>query len=237
MRNIKYIVTPQFRQLRKLSNIHFYGQDHAWFSFIGKNKPFTLLEDGLDNYVRAPSTGIKRKLLSYFGTPYLEMGRSDNVYQIQLTGIFPIPEDIKNKVNIVDIKSQWEGLGQEAKNFISHLFMNKVQLSKIANLQCKDSALIITQPLDQDGIISVEQKINYYLDAVSRVEGVKEVWFKRHPRDDTNYDALGWKELGFTDCPIELLSQLGLEFKYVITYNSTAIYRFPKEKRITAVLK
>lgn len=230
-RNLRLMFSLTVYQLRKTKNIHFYGQDHAWYSFIGRNKPFTLLEDGLDNYVRAPSTGIKRKLLSYFGIPYLEMGRSLNISDIQLTGILPIPEDIKDKVTILDIKKIWEKLDQKEKDFISHLYIAKEQLCQITNLQCENAALILTQPLNQDGIISEDDKTNSYYKAVMSC-GLTEVYVKKHPRDTTSYSKYGWLDLGFSNTPIELLLLMGLNFKKVITYNSTAIYRFPASNRV-----
>ncbi|MBY6198493.1 glycosyltransferase family 52 [Vibrio hangzhouensis] len=232
LRNVKIILSKDFRQLRKNRDIVFFGQDHAWFSFLGKGRKFILLEDGYDNYAKKPNKGMKRFLLSYLGFPYLEFGRSSNIEKIYLSNILPTPEDISHKVVSVNIDNSWKALSPINKTKLFALFApNKVHLLTNA-LNYFDSVLILTQPLNQDGLLSENNKIKYYLEATSHLDGVKDIWFKRHPRDTTDYSSLGWKDFGFSTCPIELLIAMGLQFKKVITYNSTAIYRFPVESRI-----
>ncbi|MDW6018299.1 glycosyltransferase family 52 [Vibrio plantisponsor] len=231
LRNIKYILSPKFIKLRSENNIYFYGQDHAWFSFLGRNKPFILLEDGLDNYIRHPSVGIKRKLLSYLGFPYKEMGRAENIKKIILTGILPIPNEIQYKTEIIALRDKWEQLDDKNKNFIINLFISPKEKDLIHSLSHRQSALILTQPLNQDQIISETKKLELYNNSIQSLH-ISEVYVKKHPRDTSNYSKYGWKELGFNETPIELLILLGLDFKKVITYNSTAIFRFTEENRI-----
>lgn len=233
LRNVKYMLSPKIRRLRKVKNIHFYGQDHAWYSFIGKEKPFTLLEDGLDNYVRAPSTGIKRKLLSYLGTPYLDMGHSHNITDIQLTGILPIPTTLTDKITIVDIDKKWKKLNNNRKDFISNLFISKEEVNKLLNLNIENSTLIITQPLNQDGILNEKEKIESYKE-LAQSSKYRNVFIKRHPRDDTDYSMLNWIELQPNICPIEIFQLLGLNFNTIVTYNSTAALKFKKSKILRA---
>ena len=159
------------------------------------------------------------------------MGRRENIDKIILTGILPIPNEIKSKTEIVSLNEKWGRLDDEVKKYIASIFISPKDTALITSLKKEEAVLIITQPLNQDGIISETRKFELYNNSLEPLN-INEVYVKKHPRDTSNYSSFGWKEIGFDDTPIELLILLGLDFKKVITYNSTAIFRFTEEKRI-----
>ncbi|WP_157833297.1 glycosyltransferase family 52 [Selenomonas ruminantium] len=80
-----------------------YGQDHIDIATIIwdeklKDIPFILLEDGTGNYVTRNSLGENRRHC---------MGHNNRVDSIFLTGIWRIPNDLKRKVQIIDIRYLW----------------------------------------------------------------------------------------------------------------------------------
>lgn len=224
IRNISVMLCPSLIKLRCEKDIQYYGQDHAWFSFIGRNKPFVLLEDGIDNYVKKPSMGLKRKMFSYLGISYKEFGRGANVMEIKLSGLSSIPQDIAEKVSLVDIQKQWQCLGGQEKENIISLF---IRGNKVSAIEKEVSVLLITQPLNQDGLMTEKEKLELYLSALKGING--DILVKRHPRDDTDYSRYNLETICFDDAPLQLLTLLGLHFDVAVTYNSSSIYSLSKD--------
>lgn len=182
----------------------------------------------MDNYFKTPSSGLKRKIFSFFGFPYHEFGRSKNTTEIVLTGLKELPKDIIYKTKIIVLDDVWQKLTKKEKIKVKSLFF--ADKYSLKDLKQSNSVLILTQPLNQDRILSEADKINHYLEHISPGDIV---FYKRHPRDTTDYTNLGWQELKYRDVPIELLLLCGLNFDKVITYNSTAICRFHNTEKVT----
>lgn len=68
-----------------------------------KRNKFILLEDGTQNYEKSTyKRSLKNRL---FSIPVF--GVYKNVEKIYLTGLAPIPEEIKDKVEIINLKELW----------------------------------------------------------------------------------------------------------------------------------
>lgn len=210
----------------------FWGQDNLLItSPLLKDRQIILPEDGLLNYTFKPARRkfrLLRKLL--FGNLLSEnpLGYSKNVSKIYLTGIKPIPEAIKDKVEIVRFGEIWKHLEADYKEYICSVF--NICTSDIEFFVGKDN-ILFTQPLSEDAILPEDEKVRIYKKIIDEIPG--KVVIKTHPREKTNYYVL------FPECdvfsapiPLELLSLVGVQFNNVYTLFSSAVFNLPYKANI-----
>lgn len=227
-------------------------QDHIKESqFILNNvkKKIYLLEDGTSNYnekLLAKQLKIKkksskepiiiklkiwiyRKFINKLNLYYSEYGTSYKISKIYLTGILPIPDIIKDKVEIINIEKLWDDLKNERKEEILNIFnvsLEEVEILKKEN----EKVLLLTQPLSEDGIIEEKEKIELYKQIILERK-IKKIYIKPHPREKTNYIEV-FKNIGVevkilsNKFPAEIFMLLDMKFKKVITIFSTAALNF-----------
>ena len=240
------------RQLNDKKVKEIFIQDHIKESqFILNNvkKKIYLLEDGTSNYnekLLAEQLKVKRnkskepiliklkiwiyrKFINKLNSYYSEYGTSQKINKIYLTGILPIPDVIKEKVEIVNIEKLWEELDERKKKEILNIL--NVNLEEVELLRKeKEKILLITQPLSEDGIINEEEKIDLYKEILLERK-IKKVFIKPHPREKTNYIEV-FKNIGIevkvlpNEFPAEIFMLLDMNFKKVITIFSTAVLNF-----------
>lgn len=230
------------KNLNKIGKI--YLQGHILYSqfFLNNFKgEIFLLEDGAMNYnykileeeykrkikkLRI-NNFIKKVIIEKRRKDYKRFGLSDKIKKIYLTGILPIPNLIKDKVEIININEIWSNLSQEAKKEILEVF--NVDIEKFQTFDEEDKkVLLLTQPLSEDEIITEEEKIKIYREIIEKQNGRK-IYIKAHPREKTNYGDI-FKELNIkiieNGFPIELLLLLNINFSKVITLFSTGALNF-----------
>lgn len=218
-----------------LINKIMYMQDNMSYSqfFLNHMKNCYLLEDGFSNYKvtafkKKTKKGIKKirdKFLKRYKHEYQTFGLSERIKKIYLTGIMEIPEVIKNKVEIINLREKWDKLQNNEKEEILNIF--DLKLEEFYNLEkYSDKVLIITQPLSEDGIISEEEKISIYKEIIDKYP-VKDIIIKSHPREKTDYKKI-YSDIETINrrFPLELLMLLGIYFKTVVTVFSTAALNF-----------
>ena len=236
---IKYFFFKNLYLFLKKNNLfdkEIYLQDHLVFSnfFLNNIKKCYLLEDGLLNYNeilldKENEKIIKSNIFFNLKKRYIEkvrkknkcFGLSESIQKIYLTGILPIPELIKNKVEIINIEEKWNNLEKKNKEEILSYF--NISLENIKNLESmKNKVLLITQPLSEDKIISEEEKIKIYKEKLEKYK-FENVVIKPHPREKTDYKKI-FNEVNVLEknFPIEILSLLGINFYEVVTLFSTA---------------
>lgn len=237
--------------LKKLNGIEeFYLQDHIPYSqfFLNNfNGNIFLLEDGVMSYSENILKNeferkekkvklnhyIKRIIIEKRKKDYKRFGLSDKIKKIYLTGILPIPNLIKDKVEIININEIWSNLSQEAKKEILEVF--NVDIGKFQTFDEEDKKiLLLTQPLSEDGVITEEEKIKIYKEIIRKYDGRK-IYIKAHPREKTNYGDI-FKELNIkiieNGFPIELLLLLDIKFDKVITLFSTGALSFREKAEV-----
>lgn len=234
-KNIKNIL-----EVNNFFNKKIYLQDHleSSFYFLDKIEECFLIEDGLKNYDEVNLLKInnmnekikyneifKEKILKGINKKYKILGLSEKIKKIYLTGITEIPELIKDKVEIINLKEKWEKLSFEEKEEILRIFdLKNSDLIKWQKLE--NRILLITQPLSEDGIISEKEKIEIYKEIVEKNK-LENIMIKSHPREKTNYKNIFPNiELIEGKFPLEILMLLGINFKEVITIFSTAALNF-----------
>lgn len=188
-----------------------------------------LIEDGMLNYkLPKDRNDIKKKIIDFLllrPINYKPFGYSKNIKKIYLTGLAPIPEEIKAKVEIINLKELWNKKTKEEKEEILDIFnFNENIINTIKNKK----NILFTQPLSEDGFISEEEKVNLYKRIISNYKK-EELVIKTHPREKTNYkEYFPNVEILNQSFPAELLDLLDINFEKVITIFSTAALNFSK---------
>lgn len=226
-----------FERMNLKSAQRFGFDDGSWTEYIvHTTNSFNLIEDGLINYTiiekllnKYNKSKLRRILLR---TPFMHIpyGLSDHVSNVYLTGISAIPQEIKKKVCIVNMKEMWDSCSERHQQEILNVFA--IDSHKLVTQN--RSVLIITQPLSEDGIMSEVDKIGIYKKVIEYY-GDSNVLIKPHPREKTNYakifpNIMVW-EASF---PIELIvyNDKNWGIKTVVTVYSTAVYSFDSCERV-----
>lgn len=237
--------------LTKLNEIdEMYLQDHVSYGqfFLNNfNGKINLLEDGVMNYNEKllqneytrklrnfrVNNYLKKVIIEKRRTDYRKFGLSEKIEKIYLTGILPIPELIRNKVEIINIKKLWRDLSQKHKEEILEVFnlnLDKLQQYNIIS----GKKLLLTQPLSEDKIITEQEKIDIYREILLKENG-KNIYIKAHPREKTNYKEV-FKEFNINiienSFPIEICLLLDIEFEKVITLFSTGALSFKGKSEV-----
>lgn len=164
-----------------------YGQDHidvaqvAWHDEL-RNVPFILLEDGFSNYWKKSKLG---RFPEHMGTDEYCMGHNNRVRDIYLTGIWKIPNDLKRKVKLFDLRSLWESKSDEEKQFfLSLYYMDQELLEKIS----QKTVCYLGGPFSNFGMIPLEKEINAYRKIISNYNP-SDMYIKAHPTGfNINYE-------------------------------------------------
>ncbi|WP_293960264.1 glycosyltransferase family 52, partial [uncultured Fusobacterium sp.] len=221
--------------------------DFTQYFFNNFDSIFISIEDGTLNYNSQVlneklekanrkvsfSKKIKRNFVFGIKKIYPPLGVSEKVEKIILTGILPIPEVIKSKVEIINIEKIWTNLSKEKQKEILAIFNMKIEELEILKNN-SNKILLLTQPLSEDGIVSEEEKIKMYENILIE-KNIKEIYIKLHPRERTDY-VKNFKNIKVNiikkDFPAEILFLLNINFNKVITLFSTAALNFKGKSEI-----
>lgn len=227
------IITIFFTKVMFRNNVLIYGQDHL---LIGNKlllfKNFYLVEDGNMSYSTIlvdyfnKRQGIKKVIDTIFQRKKM-LGRDSAVKKIYLTGLAPIPEGIKNKVEIVNLKELWDKKSDDEKEEILNIFgFDKNIVNSIKNRK----HILYTQPLSEDEVLLENEKIELYSKILKKYDK-NCIVLKKHPREKTDYKKI-FPDIEVMDqvFPAELLTLLDIHFKKAITIFSTAALTDSKVK-------
>ncbi|MEG1475445.1 MAG: glycosyltransferase family 52 [Longicatena sp.] len=201
----------------------FYGQDHLFFSrpFL---KDFTLIEDGVANYLVTKRKWYTRAILgkNIFGT-------SPKVKSIYLSGMLDsVPKNIQRKIIYFDLKAAWDILAKEGKENINDLFLYNNKKIHAPHVDI----MLLTQPLSEDGVITEDRKIHIYAEIIASLKG-KNIVLRKHPRERTDYKRIFPSIIiNESKCPIELAVLNFSSIDTVITLYSGGIFSIPCNKKI-----
>lgn len=213
-----YIFTKIKKNIKFNSKIKVYGADHInGADFFLKRNSFYLIEDGNVNYSTKISTRSLKNII--FSIP--KYGKYKNVKKIYLTGLAPIPKEIENKVEIINLQELWNKKTLDEQIEILEIFdFNEKIIQDIK----KREIIIFTQPLSEDGIVSKQEKIELYSKIILKYPKEKIV-LKLHPRETTNYKEIFKGILVLEQSfPAEIFELLNIEFERAVTLFSTAAF-------------
>ncbi|MDO6743445.1 glycosyltransferase family 52 [Tenacibaculum soleae] len=203
----------------KNKKINFYGVDHVFLADFLTLKKYTLIEDGLVNYVFSQKNNSSfYKLI--IKDPY---GVNSKCKKIFLTGIHKISDIIKYKVEKISItNSEFKA---ELLGFFS---VKPIKLNK-------NNILLITQPLSEDNLCNEDEKIALYKRVIEtlNIDATMQIFIKPHPREKTDY-KLFFKTAKIIDknVPMEIYTLAGEFFNTAITLFSTAVYNIKAKEKV-----
>lgn len=108
------------------------------------------------------------------------------------------------------------------KRELLRLFVNNNDKKEIERLGKGADGIIYTQPISEDGYVKEEEKIRIFTNIVQYYAKYGKVFVKIHPRDTAKYDFPAELMLRGS-YPSELLSILGIRFKFAIGLCTSAI--------------
>lgn len=156
-----------------------YGQDHIYIAQILwheklRDIPFILLEDGASNYQKKEKIG---RFSEYMKCDEHFMGHNSRVQSIYLTGIWKIPNDIKCKAKIMDLRGRWENKSIEEKLFfLSLYFIDQPTLDIIS----KKSICFLGGAFSNFGMMPLEEELCAYRKIISKFTPL-DLYIKAHP--------------------------------------------------------
>lgn len=207
----------------KYKNIEFFGNDDLNYLSFFKCNNFYVLEDGIINYSfrkrRKKIQSILKEFVMLRNPFYIPFGYSKKAKKVYLTGLAPIPEKIKYKVEIINLKELWNKKSDFEKEQILNIFgFDKNIINSIKNRKY----ILYTQPLSEDEILLENEKIELYSKILKKYDK-NCIVLKKHPREKTDYKKI-FPNLEVMDqvFPAELLSLLDIHFEKAITIFSTA---------------
>ena len=198
------------------------------FMDAGYQHYFLVYMNSKNNFYKNESLSFKilRNLFFGFRLNYTDKKIKEIIFiyekMFTLSNTLPIVEKInKDKLIpnvILGIKNQ------EVKEVLIELFPNLQELG----IKKDKNIMLITQPLCEDGYMSLHENIKIYNDYLKTLSNQNAcIYLKIHPREDSNkYLNLCKKyNLTFLDgFPLELLELFDINFSLGVTYNSTANY-------------
>lgn len=229
---IKFIFLFLKLGIYQKKQVELYGDTHMIDAFF-INKPFFMIEDGSATYKIKPQNKSflykLRKLIKLENIFYDLSQTSNFVKKIYLTGLAPIPEEIKDKVEIINIKELWSLKTEEEKEEILAVFnFDRNILDEIK----EKNIILFTQPLSEDNLITEDEKISLYRSVLKYID-LNKLIIKTHPRERTNYREIFSGALVLDNVfPSEFFMLFDIKFEKAITLFSTAVLNFKNIKEI-----
>ncbi len=217
-----------------LKTAQIFGLDHLFFvpPLTGRRE-MTVLEDGVANYDCQVYTSRKRKsrLKEMIYGPRINqpiLGASDWDKKVILTGLGPIPDQLKDKAELVDIKALWAAKTPQFKEWLLGVY--GINANSLEAMKDRKS-IVVAQVLERHGVPK-DVVVEIYKKMVKDVDQ-KDLVIKPHPASDIDFqvhfpDAYILKE----KIPMEVLTLIGVEFTDAYTVCSTAVFSMPKSTRI-----
>lgn len=217
-----------------LKRAKIYGSDYLFFvPPLINNRDMVVIEEGTVNYSREVLLKHKRKsrLKKVIYGPRINepmFGASMLDRRVILTGLGPVPDEIKHKTELVNLKDLWASKSRASQEWI--LWVYGLDSAKLEMLRSRKSILLVQAfeklGVDEDVVVETYRKI---------LEGVDhhDLVIKPHPSSTIDYARLFPDAYIFEDkIPMELLSFVGANFKNAYTVCSTAIFSLGRDTNI-----
>lgn len=196
------------------------GFAYTYFLLKYPKNYIRLLEDGLGNYYRliGKFQAFKRK---YILNTVLGAGLDPEVKEVLVQFPERVGENLKHKVQKLDIAGMQKNLNADVRNTIVRTFMNGFEVT----VTDKKKLLLVTQPLE-DGYMTEEFKVQLYNQVLEKYAD-HHVYLKPHPREVTQYRGRLNYDFALIPSafPLEMFDLLdGLRFDVGVTICSSALY-------------
>lgn len=223
-----YVITEYARKRQ----IPVWGHDHMKLSRAFLTNGIRVLEDGLGNYKY--SYAKRHMIVLDDGRRYMPMGYDDLVSKVVLTGQFPLPEEIVNKIEVVSPSLLWGNKGADEKKEIAEIMgfpYEEIQ----REVEAGKTIIFMTEPHVSGGEMRMEedQQIKMYRQILSGYPQ-SQIMIKPHPGDHINY-AEKLPEYYILDghFPIQLIAWFGIRIeKYIVMNESSCLNLLKKENQV-----
>lgn len=187
---------------------------------FGKNN-IQMIEDGARTYIQRHSR-LEQFIKRFITKTPIGGGFDKEVKTIYAQFPDKLPSPLQKKARELNIKKEVALLNTTIKMEIFGIFLSPEAL-KIPE---KNNALVLTQPISEDKVIKNEkEKIDIYLDIISKIPKKFNIILKIHPREKTSYQS-HFKDITILPAlfPIEILGlKDGFYFERGYTLYSTAL--------------
>lgn len=191
------------------------GLSSSYFITKYRNNFFRMLEDGEHNYL--PRVGrfqaFKRR---HILKTVMGEGLDPEIKEIEVQHVHRLNQRVRFKGRTLELQKMQDSLSAKDQENILSIFMNGQAIEVFGD----NNALLITQPLSEDGLLTEQEKIAMYNTLLQQYAHGLSVYVKCHPREKTDYHG---KILPtFTEIPrrfpLEMLDLLkSIRFKKGIT--------------------
>lgn len=231
-KNSQYIENQLDISLKEYDFIYIFHDD-TWFAHYLKcaGTPYHLIEDALDSFKsisKSPfsymlhKADLKSWVKNTFRVGYVFCGydRFTKSVEVNDTDGIEIKHLARKKLKVLPRKPLFDSITNSELQLLKRIFMND-----IPDFDDRKSALLITQPLSEDCVVSSEEKqIEVFKHLVKKYSEGLSLVIKPHPRDNADYysafpDAIILNK----NMPIEIIALTQkLNFRCVISLSSTS---------------
>lgn len=215
------------RTIRAIRFKHCYGDDDSFLSKPFIDTDFCVVEDGLANYTPWNIEHLQKIGLIGYGCKYKAMGFDPIIKKVLLSGAFQIPNEMKKKAILIDVKKKWQEKSSDEQRKIIAVFQTNAE--ELASYN--SDYVLLTQNFEAYNLCSEKSEFTRYKKILKNYPYGK-VLIKPHPASSFDYSK------NFPDyctvrqgLPFELL-ELFNDYKVLISINSTAAFTVPGNKRI-----
>ncbi len=219
-----YVITEYARKRQ----IPVWGHDHMKLSRAFLTNGIRVLEDGLGNYKY--SDAKRHMIVLDDGRRYMPMGYDDLVSKVVLTGQFPLPEEIVNKIEVVSPSLLWGNKGADEKKEIAEIMgfpYEEIQ----REVEAGKTIIFMTEPHASGGEIWMEeeQQIKMYCHILSNYQK-SQIMIKPHPGDHINYaEKMPEYYVLEGQFPIQMIAWFGIKIEKYIVMNESSCLNLLKE--------
>lgn len=204
-----------------------------YFIYKYKNHNKFMIEDGLKTYVTSAPDRVKKITSKLVNRPLVN-GFDSRITKVFATTPEDLPLELKRKSEQLNWKTTLEQLSEDKLDELTKAFLPSNDLNSAQLFPSdKSKSIIITQTLNEDGIVEDEStKLNYYKTFIDQAN-TDLIYIKPHPRELTDYATVFSSDDRIIVLPklfpAELLNLLpNLKFNKAFTAYSTAIDNLSK---------
>jgi hypothetical protein len=229
--------TKLIDNLIQTHQIYLFNDFHYLARYIIKKAPHPifLVQDGTSNYLP-----LKKSVFTYtkmiFGI-YPRLGRHPKISIIMVQKPDKLPDDIRYKGRLLQIKHIFNQIPTTIHQSIINLFIDKLE---IIGKTTKPCVLLLTQPYFDFGRINFNRHMQLYNLIINRLKAFNTtLYLKPHPSDRIDYHSL------LTDVnilpatfPIEILNHAGnFKIDMTIGINTSAVFNIGFSKKVLNLLQ
>ncbi len=207
----------------EVSDIYLCDTDSSksYFLYQYAGNDLNMIEDGARTYSQR-HTLVEQLIKSYLTKTPIGGGFDEVVKLVYAQHPEKLPLPIQSKARELNIKKEVAKLDADTRQQIFEIFIS----DKSFAINGDKNALILTQPLSEDGVVTDESvKIAIYKDVLDKIPKGMQTVIKTHPREVTRYeDHFSGVTVLPALFPIEILGlKTGFRFQQGYTLFSTAL--------------